>query len=123
LHLKALESHMLRLIAAAKSKKMKKSLPLFLLLVISFSISAQWDLSQGGDKDYSGRREVDESQRRYLQLQREQLYFKGYPCKDDCSGHIAGYNWAMRKGIEDPRKCGGNSQSFYEGCLAYANGL
>ena len=48
--------------------------------------------------------------------------FKGYVCTKDCSGHIAGYRWAQRKGIKDPSECGGNSQSFYEGCLAYANG-
>jgi hypothetical protein len=50
------------------------------------------------------------------------LTFKGFNCKDDCSGHRAGYSWAMRKGITDTSQCGGNSQSFYEGCLAYAMG-
>ena len=46
--------------------------------------------------------------------------FHGYPCTFDCSGHTAGYEWAEEKGIEDSDDCGGNSQSFIEGCKAYA---
>lgn len=48
--------------------------------------------------------------------------FKGYVCLDDCSGHIAGYRWAERKGIDDEDDCAGNSRSFTEGCLAYVKG-
>lgn len=46
--------------------------------------------------------------------------FMGYSCTDDCSGHEAGYNWAEENGIDDPDDCGGNSDSFIEGCQAYA---
>jgi hypothetical protein len=46
--------------------------------------------------------------------------FMGYSCTDDCSGHEAGYNWAEENGIDDPDNCGGNSDSFIEGCQAYA---
>lgn len=46
--------------------------------------------------------------------------FHGYPCTRDCSGHEAGYAWAERHGITDPDDCSGNSQSFIEGCEAYA---
>lgn len=46
--------------------------------------------------------------------------FMGYVCTEDCSGHQAGYDWAEEKGIEDPNDCGGNSESFIEGCRAYA---
>lgn len=46
--------------------------------------------------------------------------FAGYECTDDCSGHIAGYDWAEEQGITDPDDCGGNSQSFIEGCEAWA---
>ena len=46
--------------------------------------------------------------------------FLGYPCTVDCSGHEAGYDWADRNGIEDPDDCGGNSNSFIEGCQAWA---
>jgi hypothetical protein len=48
--------------------------------------------------------------------------FYGYACKTDCSGHEAGYAWAERKGITDPDDCGGKSQSFIEGCKAFAAG-
>lgn len=46
--------------------------------------------------------------------------FHGYACTDDCSGHEAGYQWASDNDITDPDNCGGNSQSFIEGCQAYA---
>lgn len=46
--------------------------------------------------------------------------FMGYPCTVDCSGHEAGYEWAEENGIVDPDDCGGNSDSFIEGCQAYA---
>lgn len=46
--------------------------------------------------------------------------FRGYPCTVDCSGHEAGYQWAEEKGIADPDDCSGNSNSFVEGCRAYA---
>ena len=45
--------------------------------------------------------------------------FHGYECTVDCSGHEAGYAWAEENGITDPGDCGGNSQSFIEGCIAY----
>jgi hypothetical protein len=48
------------------------------------------------------------------------LTFHGYACLDDCSGHQAGYDWAEEHGITDPSECGGNSESFIEGCKAYA---
>lgn len=48
------------------------------------------------------------------------LTFHGYPCRIDCSGHEAGYEWAEERGITDPDDCGGNSESFIEGCRAYA---
>ena len=49
-----------------------------------------------------------------------QQSFYGYVCTDDCSGHEAGYNWAAENGVTDPTQCGGNSQSFIEGCEAFA---
>jgi hypothetical protein len=35
-------------------------------------------------------------------------------------GHEAGYEWAEENDIDDPDDCGGNSDSFIEGCQAYA---
>lgn len=46
--------------------------------------------------------------------------FHGYPCTVDCSGHEAGYAWAEEHDIDDPDDCDGNSDSFIEGCRAYA---
>lgn len=46
--------------------------------------------------------------------------FNGYRCTDDCSGHDAGYEWAEENDVVDPDDCGGNSNSFIEGCEAYA---
>ncbi len=45
--------------------------------------------------------------------------FYNYNCTSDCSGHEAGYNWAEEKGINNSDDCGGNSNSFIEGCKAY----
>lgn len=47
-------------------------------------------------------------------------YSGGYGCSDDCSGHQAGYAWAERNDIAAPSRCGGNSRSFIEGCMDYA---
>lgn len=46
------------------------------------------------------------------------LMYKGYRCTKDCSGHIAGYDWADNIGIEDPNECPGlpTHPSFWEGC-------
>lgn len=44
-----------------------------------------------------------------------------WECTSDCSGHDAGYEWAEENGISDPSDCGGKSESFIEGCEAYAN--
>ena len=51
-----------------------------------------------------------------------QKTFYGYDCTSDCSGHEAGYKWANDKGITDFNDCGGNSQSFKEGCQSYVEG-
>ncbi len=49
--------------------------------------------------------------------------FAGYDCIDDCAGHLAGYQWAEEHDIDDPDNCDANSQSFIEGCQAYALGM
>lgn len=46
--------------------------------------------------------------------------YHGYDCTEDCSGHEAGYTWAENHDITDPDDCGGNSESFIEGCQAHA---
>jgi hypothetical protein len=49
----------------------------------------------------------------------ESRFFHGYRCTVDCSGHEAGYKWAEDHDIDDVDNCGGNSQSFIEGCQAW----
>jgi len=44
----------------------------------------------------------------------EEPVFEG--CTEDCSGHEAGFLWAQDNDISDESDCGGNSQSFIEGC-------
>lgn len=53
----------------------------------------------------------------YLRLSRK---FKGR-CKRDCSGHVAGYNWAKKNKIVKIELCSGNSKSFIDGCRMYIN--
>jgi hypothetical protein len=43
-----------------------------------------------------------------------------YICTEDCSGHEAGFVWAQQNDFTDSSDCGGNSQSFIEGCEAFA---
>ncbi len=42
-----------------------------------------------------------------------------YVCTQDCSGHEAGFAWAQENDLSDGSDCGGNSQSFVEGCEAF----
>jgi|GEM_PF-3107760 len=44
-------------------------------------------------------------------------------CTQDCSGHDAGFEWARNHDISDAADCGGDSQSFIEGCQAYVTTL
>lgn len=50
---------------------------------------------------------------------RGELYYGNDPCTIDCSGHEAGAEWADENDIDDPDDCGGNSNSFIEGCRTY----
>ena len=45
---------------------------------------------------------------------------RNYVCTQDCSGHEAGFEWAQENDVNDSSECGGNSQSFLEGCEAFA---
>lgn len=47
-----------------------------------------------------------------------ELSFAGSRCTKDCSGHKAGYRWAMRRGAN---KCNSRSQSFNNGCNIASN--
>lgn len=54
-------------------------------------------------------------------ISNDQVTGDTWDCIDDCSGHEAGYEWASDHEITDPYDCGGNSESFIEGCQSYAN--
>jgi len=42
-----------------------------------------------------------------------------YVCTQDCSGHEARFAWAQERDFTDESVCGGDSQSFIEGCEAF----
>lgn len=46
-------------------------------------------------------------------------FFRGYPCSEDCSGHVAGYEWAKENDFLDYEKCETGNASFDEGCEAF----
>jgi hypothetical protein len=47
--------------------------------------------------------------------------FHGYRCGGhDCLLHQQGYKWGADHHIENPKDCRGTSESFIEGCLAFA---
>lgn len=92
-------------------------LPLILVLAgcgSSEPETYEYDETESGGVAYD---DVDQGQDSFASTG---LTFGGYPCTQDCSGHEAGYDWAAENGIDDPYDCGGNSQSFIEGCMVYA---
>jgi hypothetical protein len=50
--------------------------------------------------------------------------YAGFNCIVDFTGHEAGYRWAEQHSIDDEDYCpDGDSESFYEGCIAYVRGI
>ena len=90
----------------------------FLWLLGSYSSNSPSSAVQGDsyDDDVSYEEEdvVDEPE-----YETSDLEYNGYPCTEDCSGHEAGYDWAEENDIQDENDCGGNSNSFIEGCYSY----
>ncbi len=96
----------------------------FLLIFLIFNSSSNSSTSSNNnsttttvDFNYSPSKNIESDQ---TEEDVNPPVFNGYPCTVDCSGHEAGYEWASDKGITDPDDCGGNSDSFIEGCEAYA---
>lgn len=48
------------------------------------------------------------------------LIFHGYACTIECSLLQEGYAWASSRQISNPMDCRGTSETFIEGCRAYA---
>ncbi len=93
---------------------------LFTLELVIFSlIAAGCTSSKVSDRDYI-REEFNNGKVIDMKVD-EEITRDSWDCTGDCSGHEAGYEWAEEKGISDPSDCGGNSESFIEGCEAYAN--
>lgn len=72
--------------------------------------------------DYAEDRREEAEQERAYELAGTDYEYESYAygCTQDCSGHQAGWDWAADNGITSPYDCGGTSQSFTEGCMAYA---
>ena len=87
----------------------------FILLIWFFSEDKKVANSPAAYEPYAS-----ESQSEPIQSYSPPATFGGNPCTGDCSGHEAGYNWAEDNGINNPDDCGGNSDSFIEGCQTYA---
>ncbi len=88
------------------------------LLMLAFLLSGC--TSEDGDSTERMREEFNNGRVIDMAVD-EDLTRDNWDCTGDCSGHEAGYEWADDKGISDPSDCGGNSESFIEGCEAYAN--
>jgi hypothetical protein len=82
--------------------------------------SSQEDEIETGEEYYQSERSVYQEAPYSAGTNYSSGEFMGYPCTVDCSGHEAGYEWAEEHDIDDPDDCGGNSDSFIEGCQAYA---
>ena len=107
------------------------------ILVVVFSVGvlsqalAACGSSSPSDSRYPDRfvaeREFDEDAA--IERATEELAFETYSsigepfgCTEDCSGHEAGFEWAKQNEITDGW-CGGNSESFIEGCQAYEDAI
>ena len=51
----------------------------------------------------------------------EGLMHRGYPCTVDCSGHMAGEEYAARWGLSADECPYGSSNSFWEGCKSHTD--
>jgi len=88
---------------------------LYLVIISPLLLSGCSSSSYYGYDDY----DYSSDDRDYKQA--EGVTSETWTCTEDCSGHEAGYEWAEEHSITDPSDCGGNSDSFIEGCEAYAN--
>lgn len=85
-------------------------------------VLAIWYTSFSSERQKSGNIRQEFKNGKVIELPVDDSITKNnWECTDDCSGHSAGYDWAEKKGISDPSDCTGKSESFIEGCEAYAN--
>lgn len=89
----------------------------FILLSLALILTGCSSYSNGSDASYGYENDFDSQQ----EEADPPLTSDNWNCTGDCSGHDAGYDWASDNGISDPSDCGGKSDSFIEGCEAWAN--
>ena len=79
----------------------------------------------GGAPATLGEGQVDARSAARIALNAESYQSTGssYGCTQDCSGHDAGFEWAKDNDIDDDADCGGNSESFIEGCQTFVEAL
>ncbi len=93
--------------------------------------AAGWEIGQDEGYDNGGAFVVqagDENGRSYMSWpaeeldaqQLDELMFKGSQCTKDCSGHMAGYEWSIRKAGRVPNS---HSPSFNKGAAIQRSGL
>lgn len=85
------------------------------------SVPSYRPYSYGDNEEEDYREPFDEYEAERIaerELQREG-YDYSYGCTMDCSGHEAGWQWRGDNGYVTP----GNSQSFYEGTMAFEDAL
>jgi hypothetical protein len=91
---------------------------LMLILLVSSVLLSGCSSSESYDETYNP---SDHTSSGYDSNNNDRITSDNWNCTGNCSGHEAGYEWASNKGISDPDECDGNSDSFIEGCQAYAN--
>ena len=94
---------------------MKHVAPIF-WIVLAIGAIAYWSNTDNHHSQVSTATSEDDSDGGTAD---DPVAFHGDPCTVDCSGHQAGYDWAEQHDIDDEDNCGGNSESFIEGCKAY----
>jgi len=100
---------------------MRKTIFVSLIACLAAPDAGQQDNTpdSSGDRSSSPAETARESAIEELQDQTYEDVMGTDECTEDCSGHNAGWEWAKEHEIFDPDNCGGNSDSFIEGCKAY----
>lgn len=74
-------------------------------------------------QDETARKKSKLGERNIVRSPTGKYFFSGKACSGNCSGHIAGYDWADDKSSYKPdlyeEDCASNSKSFSEGCLIF----
>lgn len=84
-------------------------------------------------REYNHKKEIErikyaEAKNFFIEKELNELYEKEFlnisdihVCTTDCSGHIAGFEWAKSNDVWKHEKCVGYSNSFVEGCRIFVD--